>query len=49
VKFLQDTDSCFFALRHHPDVRFLFAALTPEDVVISAIPTTSGNSAGFQA
>jgi tRNA(fMet)-specific endonuclease VapC len=37
VKFLLDTDTCLFALRHHPDVRSHFAALLPEDVAISAM------------
>ena len=37
MKFLLDTDTCIFALRHHPEVRAHMAALSPEDVALSAM------------
>jgi len=37
VKFLLDTDTCIFALRHRPEVRAHFASVTPEEVVVSAM------------
>ena len=37
MKFLLDTDTCISALRHHPEVRSRLAALSPEDVSVSAM------------
>lgn len=37
MKFLLDTDTCIFALRHHAGVKAHFASLTPEDLVVSAM------------
>jgi len=37
IRFLLDTDTCIFALRHHLGVRFHFEAVTPAEVAISAM------------
>lgn len=37
MKFLLDTDTCIFALKHRPEIRARFEALTPEDVAVSAM------------
>jgi tRNA(fMet)-specific endonuclease VapC len=37
VKFLLDTDTCIYALRHHPEVRSHIDSMTPEDVAVSAM------------
>ena len=37
MRFLLDTDTCIFALRHRPEVRAHLDALTPEDVVVSSM------------
>lgn len=37
MKFLLDTDTCIYALRHDPGVRFHMESVTPDDVAISAM------------
>ena len=37
MKFLLDTDTCIFALRHSPEVRSHLEALAPEDVAVCAM------------
>jgi len=37
VMFLLDTDTCVYALRHHPEVRLRMESMTPEDVAVSAM------------
>lgn len=37
MRFLLDTDTCIFALRHRPEVRSHFAAVAPDDLVLSAM------------
>jgi tRNA(fMet)-specific endonuclease VapC len=37
VKYLLDTDTCIFALRHHPEVMSRMAAISPEEVSVSAM------------
>lgn len=37
MKFLLDTDTCIYALRHHPEARSRLESVTPEDVAISAM------------
>lgn len=37
MKFLLDTDTCIFALKHRPEVLSQLQALTPDQVAISAM------------
>ena len=37
MKFLLDTDTCIFALKHHPAVRARVQALAPDEVAVSAM------------
>jgi tRNA(fMet)-specific endonuclease VapC len=37
VKFLLDTDTCIFALRHRPEVHAHFEAVAPDEVAVSAM------------
>ena len=37
MRFLLDTDTCIFALRHDPEVRAHLGRLSPEDVAISTM------------
>ncbi|HJX51322.1 MAG TPA: type II toxin-antitoxin system VapC family toxin [Polyangia bacterium] len=37
MKFLLDTDTCIYALRHDADVRMHMESVTPEDVAVSAM------------
>jgi tRNA(fMet)-specific endonuclease VapC len=37
VRYLLDTDTCVFALRHHAEVRRRFGKVSPDDVVVSAM------------
>lgn len=37
MKFLLDTDTCIFALKHHPWVRTHFQAVAPDEVAVSAM------------
>lgn len=37
MKFLLDTDTCIYALRHEPGVRSHLMAISPEDAAVSAM------------
>ena len=37
MNYLLDTDTCIFALKHHPAVKAHFGAVAPEEVAISAM------------
>lgn len=37
MRFLLDTDTCIFALRHLPEVRTHLDAMTPQDVAVSSM------------
>lgn len=37
MRYLLDTDTCVFALKHHPDVRRRFGKIGPDDVAVSTM------------
>lgn len=37
MRYLLDTDTCVFALKHHPEVRRRLSKLSPDDVSVSSM------------